>query len=56
MAYVYGLPCVMLSMSGKGSRQRPTNKPTFDENFDRIFGKPKQAEKKVKKDESRHKG
>lgn len=23
---------------GKGSRQRPTNKSTFDDNFDRIFG------------------
>jgi uncharacterized protein with von Willebrand factor type A (vWA) domain len=23
---------------GKGSKQRPTNKTTFDENFDRIFG------------------
>ena len=25
-------------MSGKGSKQRPTNKATFDQNFDRIFG------------------
>lgn len=23
---------------GKGSKQRPTNKTSFDENFDRIFG------------------
>ena len=29
-------------MSGKGSKQRPTNKAAFDANFDRIFGsKPK---------------
>ena len=26
-------------MSGKGSKQRPTNKAAFDANFDRIFGK-----------------
>lgn len=26
-------------MSGKGSRQRPTDKAAFDANFDRIFGK-----------------
>ena len=25
-------------MNGKGSRQRPTDKVSFDENFDRIFG------------------
>jgi len=24
-------------MSGKGSRQRPTNKLKFDENYDKIF-------------------
>lgn len=23
---------------GKGSKQRPTNKNSFDENFDKIFG------------------
>lgn len=28
-------------MNGKGSRQRPTNKATFDDNFDRIFGRNK---------------
>lgn len=36
-------------MSGKGSKQRPTNKAAFDANFDRIFGsksKPKKKEKK----------
>lgn len=26
-------------MSGKGSKRRPTNKATFDTNYDRIFGK-----------------
>jgi uncharacterized protein with von Willebrand factor type A (vWA) domain len=26
-------------MAGKGSRQRPTDRATFDANFDRIFGK-----------------
>lgn len=25
-------------MSGKGSRQRPTDKEAFNQNFDRIFG------------------
>jgi len=25
-------------MSGKGSKQRPTNKVEFDKNFDNIFG------------------
>jgi len=36
-------------MSGKGSKQRPTNKEAFDANFERIFGntKPK-ANKKEK--------
>ena len=28
-------------MSGKGSKQRPTDKQKFDESFDRIFGKSK---------------
>ena len=28
-------------MSTKGSWQRPVNKPVFDENYDRIFGKKK---------------
>lgn len=27
-----------ISMSGKGSKQRPTNKVEFDKNFDNIFG------------------
>lgn len=34
---------------GKGSKQRPTDKKKFDENFDRIFGKPKKKDKKDKK-------
>lgn len=33
-------------MSGKGSRQRPTNKEAFDKNFDAIFGKPKKKKGK----------
>lgn len=47
-------------MSGKGSKQRPTNKATFDQNFDRIFGKPKQVcdnerkPKEVKQDANQH--
>jgi hypothetical protein len=28
-------------MSGKGSKQRPTDKSKFDINYDRIFGKEK---------------
>lgn len=28
----------------KGSKQRPTDKQKFDENYDRIFGKKKQAD------------
>lgn len=33
-------------MSGKGSKQRPTNKEAFDKNFDAIFRKPKQKKEK----------
>jgi len=33
-------------MSGKGSKQRPTDKAKFDENFERIFGKAKNEDKK----------
>ena len=29
-------------MNGKGSKQRPTDKAKFDENFDRIFGTKRQ--------------
>lgn len=28
-----------MSDGGKGSKQRPTDKKKFDENFERIFGK-----------------
>ena len=30
----------------KGSRQRPTNKQAFDNNFDAIFGKNKDVSRK----------
>ena len=30
----------------KGSKQRPTDKKKFDENWDRIFGKKKDKKKK----------
>ena len=29
---------------GKGSKQRPTDKKKFDENWDRIFGKNKDVD------------
>jgi len=31
---------------GKGSKQRPTDKKKFDENYERIFGKKKETPKK----------
>ena len=31
---------------GKGSKQRPTDRKKFEENFDRIFGKKKKEDKK----------
>jgi len=31
---------------GKGSKQRPTDKKKFDDNWERIFGKKKDEEKK----------
>lgn len=34
----------MLQMSGKGSKQRPTDKKKFDENYDRIFSKTSKYE------------
>ena len=35
---------------GKGSKQRPTNKTKFDENWEKIFGKKKDwSEEKSKK-------
>ena len=39
-------------MSGKGSKQRPTNKEAFDKNFDAIFGKPKPKKKEKKNDKA----
>lgn len=49
-------------MSGKGSKQRPTNKATFDENFDRIFNNKSESNKyepnkeKTNEDEKKHSG
>ena len=37
-------------MSGKGSRQRPTDKQKFDEGWDRIFGKTKKPADDKSKD------
>jgi len=34
-----------MSDGGKGSKQRPTDKKKFDENYDRIFGKKKDEQK-----------
>ena len=31
----------------KGDTPRPYNKKKFDENFDKIFGKVKQSERKI---------
>lgn len=31
---------------GKGSKQRPTDKKKFDENYEKIFGYKKKEEKK----------
>ena len=35
-----------MSDGGKGSKQRPTDKKKFDENYDKIFGNKKGKEKK----------
>jgi hypothetical protein len=35
-----------MSDGGKGSKQRPTDKKKFGENYDRIFGNKKGKEKK----------
>jgi len=37
-----------MSDGGKGSKQRPTDKKKFDENYDKIFGN-KQKEKEMQK-------
>ena len=34
---------------GKGSKQRPTDRQKFEENFDRIFGKKKDEQTTQKK-------
>jgi hypothetical protein len=39
-----------MSDGGKGSKQRPTDKNKFDENFDRIFGKKEVKNGKSKTD------
>lgn len=36
---------IYMSDGGKGSKQRPTDKKKFDDNFDRIFGKKKEEKK-----------
>lgn len=36
-------------MSGKGSKQRPTDKVKFDAEFDRIFGLKKNKDKQKPK-------
>jgi hypothetical protein len=33
-----------MSDGGKGSKQRPTDKEKFDQNWDNIFGKKKKTE------------
>ena len=35
-----------MSDGGKGSKQRPTDKKKYDDNYDKIFGKKKKEEKK----------
>ena len=35
-----------MSDGGKGSQQRPTDRKKFEENFERIFGKKKDEQKK----------
>ena len=42
-------------MTGKGSKQRPTNKAKFDDNFDKIFGKGSKDDRLQKNDDG-HKG
>lgn len=40
-------PVIGNSMSdgGKGSKQRPTDKKKYDDNYDKIFGKKKEDKK-----------
>ena len=35
-----------MSDGGKGSKQRPTDKKKYDDNYDKIFGKKKEDKKK----------
>lgn len=35
-------------MAGKGSKQRPTDKKKFEENWEKIFGKPQKEPKTPK--------
>jgi len=35
-----------MSDGGKGSKQRPTDKDKYNENYEKIFGKKKKEEKK----------
>jgi len=37
-----------MSSGGKGSRYRPVDKKKFNENWERIFGKDKEKNKKEK--------
>jgi len=37
-----------MSDGGKGSKQRPTDKKKYDDNWDMIFGKKKEKDDKVK--------
>ena len=43
-------PVIGNSMSdgGKGSKQRPTDKKKYDDNYDKIFGKKKEEKKENK--------
>jgi hypothetical protein len=35
-----------MSDGGKGSKQRPTDKDKYNDNYEKIFGKKKKEEKK----------
>ena len=37
-----------MSDGGKGSKQRPTDKKKYDDNYDKIFGKKKEEKKENK--------
>ena len=42
-------------MTVKGSWQRPADQKKFNENFDKIFGRPKKEKKEEKKDDTARK-